>query len=72
MTKAHSSILLFVCALLLSTCAGGEISPPVAEKASDATVLYAENFDDGESCFDPDVADLAVAQYRKWRTHHRE
>ena len=60
MTKGHASIILPVCALLLIACAGGE-SPPVAtEKVSDVSVLYAENFDDGESCFDPEVLAFAA------------
>jgi hypothetical protein len=56
------SLLLFlwlVGVLLLAACAGDESPPTNAEKANDATVLYTENFDDGESCFDPNMADFA-------------
>lgn len=60
MTKAHSSIVLFVSILLLTACAGGESPPPNAEEVSNATMLYTENFDDGESCFDPNMADFAA------------
>jgi len=60
MTKAHLSIVLFVGVLLLTACARGESSSSDAEKAGDSAVLYAENFDDGESCFDPTMADFAV------------
>ena len=59
MSKAHSSIILLVCALLLAACAGGESLPPATEKTSDAFVLYAENFDDGQSCFDPETLAFA-------------
>lgn len=59
MTKAHLSIIFFVGVLLLTACAGGESLPADAEKVSDAAVLYTENFDDGESCFDPNMADFA-------------
>lgn len=59
MTKVHLSIILPVCALLLAACAGGASPPPATQEVSDASVLYAENFDDGESCFDPE--ELAFA-----------
>lgn len=64
MTQAQLNPIYLVTILLLSACAGKEQPTSVTETESDATVLYEDNFEDGESCFNlevsPDVGVLSI------------